>query len=243
MNIDCVVDSIDPKDLKIELISKESAVKKKTTENDRPRENKKIRYSRAKIHPFFYNITHEEAEKLLKNAPIGDTVFRPSSRGPDHIAMTFKFFDDVYVNLDITELGKKSFTSVGSKLILEKIEFDDLDEIISKYIVPLTNFIKKIRDNQKFSNKSEEDIKNHLMREKNSSIPYCIGLSKYPGYFAIYFLPSKKVKTEKVGVTPEGYTFLKRKFKDPIKLINAFKRSHQDMLSTTVKKEEVKGNW
>lgn len=244
MNIDCLVESIDPNDLKVNLIAKESVVKNKKNENEKPREYKRLRYPRPRIHPFFQNITHEEAEKILKDKKIGDTIFRPSSKGPDHIAMTFKFFDNVYVNLDITELEKKNMMSIGSKLILEKKAYDDLDEILSKYVVPLSTYITKLTSSHKFSSKSEEEIKNQLIREKSSSqhIPYLIGLSKYPGYFSIYYLPNKKVKNEKIGVSPEGYTFLKRLFKDPIKLINAFKRSHQEILS---KKEDSvpKENW
>ena len=45
---------------------------------------------RVIVHPAFQNISFKEAEKLLKDMDQGDTIIRPSSKGSDHLTVTWK---------------------------------------------------------------------------------------------------------------------------------------------------------
>jgi hypothetical protein len=85
---------------------------------------------------------------------------------------------------------------------------------------------------EKFTSESDEEkIRNKLalMRDKEPNrIPYVIGASKHTGYFYIYYMPGKKLKHERIGVTKGGYVFIKQEYSSPTQLINAFKKSFQD---------------
>ena len=50
-------------------------------------------------HPLFQNITLNEALKKLEREEIGEVVIRPSSKGTDHVTITWKLFPDLYVHV------------------------------------------------------------------------------------------------------------------------------------------------
>lgn len=52
-------------------------------------------------HPKFKNINSLKAAELLKDLEFGEFVFRPSSKGPDNITLTWKFFTNNIVHIDI----------------------------------------------------------------------------------------------------------------------------------------------
>ena len=63
----------------------------------------------------------------------GEAIIRPSSKADNHLTITWKFFDDVYIHLDVEEQDKPNPVSLGRSFILEGQRFDDLDEIYSRY--------------------------------------------------------------------------------------------------------------
>lgn len=50
-------------------------------------------------HPNFQNLNSIQAESYLENLHIGDVVIRPSSKGPDHLAVTWKVADQLYQHI------------------------------------------------------------------------------------------------------------------------------------------------
>lgn len=67
----------------------------------------------------------------------GESVIRPSSRGPSFLTLTLKVYDGIYANKDIVEGGKehKDITSllrIGKTLKIGEDTFEDLDEVIFK---------------------------------------------------------------------------------------------------------------
>lgn len=54
-------------------------------------------------HPNFKNISLNDAVKFLKNAKNGEFIIRPSSKGNTYLAITWKFFDDVFIHLTLKE--------------------------------------------------------------------------------------------------------------------------------------------
>ncbi|KAK1292420.1 hypothetical protein QJS10_CPB17g01754 [Acorus calamus] len=86
------------------------------------------------VHPRFQNWTADEAIKYLSNKDSGDSIIRPSSRGPSYLTLTLKVYDGVYAHKDIIEGGKdhKDITSLlrlGKTLTIGEDTFEDLDEI------------------------------------------------------------------------------------------------------------------
>ncbi|KMS65531.1 hypothetical protein BVRB_035040, partial [Beta vulgaris subsp. vulgaris] len=92
----------------------------------------------------------------------------------------------------------------------------DLDEILARYIRPLTKYAEAIVQEKCFRYGTEEEIDRLLKDEKEDEpkrIPYFFGYSsKHPGLFVFSFLPSKHVVHELVKLTPKGYRFQKRNF-------------------------------
>jgi len=57
------------------------------------------RATRVIKHPLFRNFNSKQAEEYLAGMQRGDAVIRPSSLGPDHIAVTWKFAEGVYQHI------------------------------------------------------------------------------------------------------------------------------------------------
>lgn len=84
-------------------------------------------------HPNFKNISITDAVRLLKNSKNGEFIIRPSSKGKQYLAITWKFFDDVFVHLSLKEEIQHTEKSFQTKFILnEKETFDNFDEIIER---------------------------------------------------------------------------------------------------------------
>jgi transcription elongation factor SPT6 len=46
-------------------------------------------------HPFFKSVDYKEAENILKTAPNGEVIIRPSTKGPEHLSLTWKVDDGI----------------------------------------------------------------------------------------------------------------------------------------------------
>ena len=67
----------------------------------------------------------------------GDVIFRPSSKGEDRLTVTWKVAENVYQHIDIKEQGKINSFSLGSSLFIGNEEYEDLDEIMARFINPV----------------------------------------------------------------------------------------------------------
>ncbi|KAJ1675601.1 Transcription elongation factor spt6, partial [Spiromyces aspiralis] len=101
-------------------------------------------------HPWFRAINGIAAEKYLASRPIGSCVIRPSSRGFDHIAVTWKVAEDIYQHIDVEELNKPSRMGVGRTLKVGKYTYSDLDELITFHIEPISSKFDEARRHAKF---------------------------------------------------------------------------------------------
>lgn len=50
-------------------------------------------------HPNFHNLNYKQAEELLSHQQRGDVVIRPSTKGPDHLAVTWKVDNGLYQHI------------------------------------------------------------------------------------------------------------------------------------------------
>jgi len=72
--------------------------------------------------------------QFLSDKDPGESIFRPSSRGPSYLTLTLKIHDGVYAHKDLVEGGKehKDITSllrIGKTLKIGEDTFEDLDEV------------------------------------------------------------------------------------------------------------------
>lgn len=67
-----------------------------------------------------------------------------SIQGSDHLTVTWKVTDNIYQHVDIVEKNKKNAFSLGQSLWIDKEEFEDLEEIISRYVYPMGNYAREL---------------------------------------------------------------------------------------------------
>lgn len=171
-------------------------------------------YVRRKInHPAFKNIRYMDSIEFLKNKDIGEYVFRPSSRGVNNLNATWKFYNNTYVHLDISEEQKAPGANIGSLLRISNEEFSTIQEVIDRYILPCAKYVKEAINHAKFLTVSTlKEMEDFLITEKKKDlniIPYkfCI-VPEYPQHIVICYIPKKlEMKKEFIKVKPRGYYF------------------------------------
>ena len=211
--ISCVVMKVDYPDFSVKLSYRYSermryeAMPKKKEESKR----KGVQYMRRTIaHPSFKNVSRAKAIELLKDEDDGEYVIRPSSAGLDKLAVTRKVSGEVFHDLVIQMEQQANSMAIGKKLIIDRMEFEDLDELIIGYLEPVAENDKKILGHEKFSDESVEKIKTILKDDKKiqiKSTPYLFGFNpQVPGTYLLLWLPGQNsVREEPVRCTPMGF--------------------------------------
>src|SRR4051812_31169424 len=82
--------------------SKQEAADKKAAE--REKEVASGRPNRVVNHPLFFQFNAAQAEEYLGSKEPGEVVIRPSSKGLDHLAVTWKVADNSYQHIDVLEM-------------------------------------------------------------------------------------------------------------------------------------------
>ncbi|KAK4315769.1 hypothetical protein Pmani_013007 [Petrolisthes manimaculis] len=234
----CRIMKIDPEKFSVELTSRTSDLQDRdrkwkatrdayydheTEEKDlnldkKKREKTKTQYQKRVIaHASFRNIDYNEAEKVMQNLEQGEVIIRPSSKGNDHLTATWKVTEGICQHIDIQEQDKQNDFSLGQKLWIGNEEFEDLDEIIARYITPMAMNVRQILEYKYYKESvmgNKEKASEFLKEDKKKNpktIPYLFSPSKeLPGKFLLSYLPRTKVIHEYVTVNPEGFKFRQR---------------------------------
>jgi transcription elongation factor SPT6 len=77
-------------------------------------------------HPKFANINYMTAINNLNKEDNGEFYFRPSSKGTDHLTLTWKFFENNIVHIDIIEENKPIGANIGSLLRISDESYENL---------------------------------------------------------------------------------------------------------------------
>ncbi|KAJ7774913.1 transcription elongation factor SPT6 [Mycena metata] len=204
----------------------EMLARKKRAEVDKSR--------RVIKHPNFHNFNTAQAEAYLDKQQRGDVVIRPSSKGSDHLAITWKVDDQLYQHIDVTEPNADpTGQTVGSQLIVDATHnYADLDELIVNHVQAMARKVEELMAHDRFKHGSEEDLhlylKNSLAANPGKSM-YGFTLNrKRPGHFSLCFLANKNslVQTWPVRVTPEAYYLFDAAALGVPELCDAFKLRH-----------------
>jgi transcription elongation factor SPT6 len=118
------------------------------------------RIQRVVKHSLFrpYNSHQAEAELSQPNVNRGDCIIRPSSKGADHLAVTWKVHDNVYQHIDVLELDKENEYSVGRTLRVGKFSYSDLDELIVLHVKAMAKKVDEMCGDEKYQNLSKEAL-------------------------------------------------------------------------------------
>jgi transcription elongation factor SPT6 len=144
---------------------------------------------------------------------VGEFLFRPSSKGTNNITLTWKFYNGGnIVHIDIQEHEKAPGATIGSKLQVGHEFFDNLQEIVERYIHPVNRLVYEAINHVKFAacdslQKLEETLKQEKEQEPQR-IPYRFTiLPEYPQYLVLGYIPRQLLKKEFIKVKPKGYWF------------------------------------
>lgn len=117
------------------------------------------RTQRVIKHPLFKPFNGLQAEEYLGGQPLGEVVVRPSSKGNDHLTITWKVADGVYQHIDVLELQKENEFAVGKLLrVGNKYTYSDLDELIVEHVKNSARKVEEMMQHEKFHKGSKSDL-------------------------------------------------------------------------------------
>jgi len=188
---------------------------------------------RVIAHRAFHNLTYKEAERMLSRMDQGEAIVRPSAKATDHLTVTWKVAGGIYQHVNIRETQKAKVFDIGKVLYINNEPYEDLDEILARYIQPMAAYARDIMSYKYYmEGVNAEDttiIESHLKDEKKltpAKIPYTLTPSqKFPGRFVLSYFFSQKVRHEYMTTTPEGIRFRNQQFGSTDELINWFKQN------------------
>jgi transcription elongation factor SPT6 len=225
-------------DVEQERADKKAAEREKEVATGRP--------NRVVNHPLFFSFNSAQAEEYLGSKEPGEVVIRPSSKGFDHLAVTWKVSDGVFQHIDVLEMNKATEYSVGKQLRIGKQLYSDLDELIVNHVEAMAKKVTEIMKDDRFQKGTKEETgkfthitpaeppSNHQVEswlktycEANPTrfmYAFC-SLPKHPGYFWLCFQPgkSKPPGAWPVKVIPNAFEMHKNIYPDMTALKNGFK--------------------
>ncbi|KEY63806.1 hypothetical protein S7711_09516 [Stachybotrys chartarum IBT 7711] len=196
------------------------------------------RTQRVVKHPNFKPYNATQAEEYLGSQPIGEVIIRPSSKGNDHLAITWKVADNVYQHIDILEMQKETEFSVGKLLrVGGKYTYTDLDELIVDHVKTMARKVEELMRHDKYQSRSRTDTEAWLTtyvdaNPNRSAYAFCID-SKHPGYFWLCFKANKAARIIGLPVRaiPQGFELKGYQYPDMRALCNGFKLRYQNEFS------------
>ncbi|KAF2485073.1 transcription elongation factor SPT6 [Neohortaea acidophila] len=188
------------------------------------------RAQRVIKHPVFRPFNSSQAEQFLQPHGRGDCVIRPSSNGPDHLAVTWKIHDDMYQHIDVLELSKENEFSVGRILkIGGKYTYSDLDELIALHVKAMAKKVDEMMGDERYQSGSKQQTEQWLTtyteaNPKRSMYAFCLN-PKHPGYFYLCFKAGQNAPLSSwpVKVIPNAFELQGHKYPDMRALKNGFK--------------------
>lgn len=190
--------------------------------------------SRVIDHPNYHNFNSAQAQNFLATQPRGTVVIRPSSRGMDHLAATWKVDEGVYQHIDVLELDKENDHALGRILrVADMGSYSDLDDLIVNHIRPMAMMVEMMTNHEKYKGANEEELHSYLT---NTSLAnparsvYAFGLNTTrPGYFDLAFKANADapIQTWPVKVLPGAFKLgHATQLADMAALCNAFKTQY-----------------
>ncbi|KAF3032899.1 Transcription elongation factor spt6 [Didymella heteroderae] len=204
-----------------ERADKQAAEKEKEVASGRP--------NRVINHPLFFSMNAAAAEEYLGSKEPGELVIRPSSKGFDHLVVTWKVSNSAYQHLDVLELGKESEYSLGKQLRVGKATYTDLDELIVNHVEAMARKVAELTRDERFQPGTKEDtelwLENYCKANPNRSMYAFCSMPKHPGYFWICFQmgENKPKGAWVIKVVPNAFELQKNAYPDMVALKNGFK--------------------
>lgn len=193
------------------------------------RAEQRQRQLRVIKHPLFRPFSAKEAEAYLAPLQRGDLVIRPSSKGPDHLVVTWKVSEQIYQHIDVQELDKPNEYALGRTLQVGPYKYTDLDELILMHVQALVRKVDEITASEKFQKGNRKDVERWLQaythaRPTQSVYAFCFD-HRRPGYILLSYMlgANQPIRDLHVRILPNGYELLRNQYPDVLSLTNGFK--------------------
>jgi len=189
------------------------------------------RVTRSIQHPYFKPFNFKEAENYLSTRPRGEIVIRPSSKGNDHLTITWKIDDGVYQHLDVQESEKESEYKLGKILTVNNSKFSELDELVVIYVEPMARWAEEMMHHPKYKMGTLDEINDYLATQTQNNpnmaaYAFCIAHNR-PGnfYLAYKFNLNDRPRHEYVQLQPNGFYFRRKTYSSVNDIIREFKKN------------------
>ena len=139
----------------------QEAKDKRDTQNEK--DETTGRAQRVIKHPLFRPFNYSQSEEYLGSQPRGSVVIRPSSRGLDHLTVTWKVADGIYQHIDVLELNKDNEFALGKSLRIGNVTYSDLDELILAHVQGMARKVDEMMHDERYQKLSRNQAgKPHL---------------------------------------------------------------------------------
>lgn len=137
--------SLSRRDAFFDYVEEEAEQRRQEEEEVRAKARAERAYvNRVIFHPHFRNITYNQLVSMNSTLEVGAIVIRPSRKGIDHLTISLKVDDGIFKHIDVIEKDKPQFFELGKTLIIGNEKFEDLDEIVARYLEPMVSLIREI---------------------------------------------------------------------------------------------------
>ncbi|ORY42146.1 hypothetical protein BCR33DRAFT_698681 [Rhizoclosmatium globosum] len=198
--------------------------------------NKVKRAGRSVNHPFWKNVNHQEAVNELTGPSVrnGSLIIRPSTKGNNHICITWKVDEGVFQHIDILETNKENEWALGKTLIIDGKKFDELEEIIATYIEPMAMYFSDAKKHIKYRSDTLEEALRWVEREvelkKRSMYAIIPCPTKSQCMYLVFQHIGKSPRHEYITITPDGFKFGDSIFKRLDQMFDAFKKREAERM-------------
>ncbi len=170
---------------------------KKDKESMKEKNDVSGRTQRVIKHPLFKPFNSAQAEEYLGSQARGDVVIRPSSKGTEHLAVTWKVSDNVYQHIDVLELNKSGPYATGTTLSIGggRFTYSDLDEMIVNHVKAMARKVDEIMLHEKYQNTSKAETGKLNPNTIYPNSPPVSHLSHIPTSLLTYLFPERWLTT------------------------------------------------
>lgn len=183
-------------------------------------------------HPYFHPFDHKQAETYLASRDNGEFVIRPSSKGNDHLTITWKVDNQLFQHIDILEKDKPNEFTLGKTLLVKEGDhsyiYHDLDELIVSHIHELHAKALSLSNSDKFKHEPLSEVKEWLIRYSKANKgrgTYCFSMNrKRAGWVLLLFTIGEKVYAWNVRIVVGGYELKGGIYPNVAGLCNGFKK-------------------
>jgi transcription elongation factor SPT6 len=108
-----------------------------------------------------------------------------------------------------------------------------MPQVMARYVEPLVSHLKSFLKHRKFLKGTKEEVDAAAKKEKArrpGTFPYFLSVNlEHMGMLTLTYVTNQNPHHEYIVVTPKGFTYRRRNFSNPDKLIAYFKKHYQEV--------------